>query len=119
MINHKLVLPGHLNHFGFLFGGNLLQWADEFAWIATTLDYPECNFVTIGMDKVRFLKSVTEGTILEVVVEKMQEGNTTVRYQVNVFRLHTEVESDLIFSTEITFIRIDEDGNKMKLPPEQ
>ncbi len=118
MINHKLVLPGHLNHYGFLFGGYLLQWADEFAWIATTLDYPDCNFVTIGMDKVRFLKSVTEGTILEVVVEKMKEGSTTVRYQVKVYRLHTEDDSDLIFTSEITFIRIDEEGNKMKLPTE-
>ncbi len=116
MVNHKLVLPGHLNHYGFLFGGNLLQWADEFAWIATTLDYPKCNFVTVGMDKVRFLQSVVEGTILEVVVEKIKEGNTTVRNLVSIYRLHSEIESDLIFSTEITFIRIDENGNKMKLP---
>jgi len=116
MINHKLVLPGHLNHYGFLFGGNLMRWADEFGWIAATLDFPGCNFVTIGMDKVRFLKGVTEGTILEIVVDKSEEGNTTVGYVVNVFRLHSEVDSDLIFSTEVTFIRIDENGNKMKLP---
>ncbi len=116
MINHKLVVPGHLNHYGFLFGGNLLQWADEYAWIATTLEYPGCNFVTIGMDKVRFLKSVKEGTILEFVVEKISQGNTTVRYLVNVLRLHTEIESDLVFSSEVTFIRIDECGKKQRLP---
>ncbi len=116
MINHKLVLPGHLNHYGFLFGGNLLQWADEYAWIATTLEYPGCNFVTIGMDKVRFIKSVKEGSILEFAVNKLEVGNTTVRYLVSVFRLHTEEESDLVFSSEVTFIRIDENGNKQRLP---
>jgi acyl-CoA hydrolase len=116
MANHKLVLPGHLNHYGFLFGGNLLQWADEYAWIACTLEYPDCNFVTIGMDKVKFLKSVKEGTILEFVVDKIGRGNTTLSYLVNVCRLHSDIEHDLIFSTEITFIRIDEFGKKMRLP---
>jgi acyl-CoA hydrolase len=116
MINHKLVVPGHLNHYGFLFGGNLLQWVDEYAWIAATLEFPECNFVTIGMDKVRFLKSVKEGTILEFEVEKIDKGNTTVRYLINVYKLHVEDDRSLVFSSEITFIRIDENGNKQKLP---
>ncbi len=116
MINHKLVLPGHLNHYGFLFGGNMLQWADEYAWIASTLEYPGCNFVTIGMDKVRFLKSVKEGTILEFSVIKETEGNTTVKYQVDVYGLHSERDRDLIFSSEVTLIRIDENGKKMRLP---
>ncbi len=115
MINHKLVVPGHLNHYGFLFGGNLLQWVDEHAWIAATLEFPGCNFVTIGMDKVRFLKSVKEGTILEFKVEKIKVGNTTVGYLVSVYRLHSELDSDLVFSSEVTFIRIDENGNKIKL----
>jgi hypothetical protein len=30
MENHKLVLPEHLNQYGFLFGGNLLKWVDEY-----------------------------------------------------------------------------------------
>ena len=34
MINqYKLVLPEHLNHYGYLFGGNMLKWADEYSWI--------------------------------------------------------------------------------------
>ena len=50
MENHRLVLPEHLNHYGFLFGGHLLKWVDEFAYIAATIEYPGYNFVTIGMD---------------------------------------------------------------------
>ena len=52
METHRLVLPEDLNHFGFLFGGRLLAWVDEACWIAASLDYPNCLFVTIGMDKV-------------------------------------------------------------------
>ena len=70
MENHKLVLPEHLNQYGFLFGGHLLQWVDESAWIAATLDYPGYNFVTIGMDKVEFKKSVRQGTILKLYADR-------------------------------------------------
>jgi acyl-CoA hydrolase len=68
------------------------------------------------MDKVRFIKSVREGSILEFKVEKLKQGNTTVSYLVSVYSLYTEMEGDLVFSSEITFIRIDENGNKQALP---
>lgn len=51
MESYKLVLPEHLNHYGYLFGGYLLQWVDETAYIAATLDYPGSNFVTVAMDR--------------------------------------------------------------------
>ena len=63
MENHKLVLPGHLNHYGYLFGGHLLQWVDECSWIAATLDYPGCQLVTIAMDRVEFRKSGTPWSV--------------------------------------------------------
>lgn len=117
MENHKLVLPEHLNHYGYLFGGNLLKWVDEYAWIAVSLDYPKSKFVTVGFDKVEFKKSVNEGTILKFNIEKEKIGNTSVKYQVNVFRSNQEdSKNDLIFSTIITFVCVDEQGKKKTLP---
>jgi acyl-CoA hydrolase len=34
------VRPEHLNYHGFLFGGQLLLWVDEFAWMAAARDNP-------------------------------------------------------------------------------
>ena len=117
MENHKLVLPEHLNHFGYLFGGHLLKWVDEFAWLSASLDYPGCNFVTIAMDSVEFRKSVKEGSILKFIGKKKKEGNTSVQYAVNVVRRSFEGrEEDLIFSTHVTFVRIDEKGSKLPIP---
>jgi len=31
MNQYKLALPEHLNHYGYLFGGNMLKWVDEYA----------------------------------------------------------------------------------------
>ncbi len=116
MENHKLVMPEHLNHFGYLFGGYLLNWVDEYAWISASLDYPGCNFVTIGLGTVEFRKTVKGGTILKFITEKTKEGNTSVQYSVNVYRGNIEGgKKDLIFSTNVTFVRIDEEGRKMPL----
>ena len=117
MENYKLILPQHLNQYGYLFGGNLLQWADETAWIAASLDYPGCTFVTIAMDKVEFRKSVRKGAVLRLHVERSRVGNTSVQYTVNVFSDAAKTEGQApIFSTNITFVRVDEEGRKQPLP---
>lgn len=116
MENHKLVLPQHLNHYGFLFGGDLLKWVDEYAYIAATIEYPYSNFVTVGMDRVEFKKSVREGTILKFIVEKTREGTTSVQYTVKVYREESIKENDMIFSTRVTFVQVDEKGQKIPLP---
>jgi acyl-CoA hydrolase len=119
MDNYKLVLPEHLNHFGYLFGGYLLQWVDECAWIAATLDYPGRNFVTVAMDQVQFKKSVKQGTILRVNLEKTRQGTTSVQYEVQVFRHRPqEPGQDQIFSTHVTLVCIDEQGQKKPLQEE-
>ncbi|ABL64989.1 acyl-CoA thioesterase [Chlorobium phaeobacteroides] len=116
MENYKLVLPEHLNHFGFLFGGNLLKWIDEVSYIAVTLDYPGCNFVTIGLDKVEFKQSIRGGTILCFVTEKSKIGNTSIEYTVNVHKDRIETrEKVIVFSTKITFVCLDKNGVKKPL----
>ena len=116
MENFKLVLPEHLNHYQFLFGGYLLKFVDEIAWIAATLDYPGFNFVTIAMDRVEFRKSVREGTILKFQCEKTKTGSTSVCYNVNVTKANSK-SGDLgsVFETNVTLVRVDENGRKKPL----
>ena len=114
MENHKLVLPEHLNQYGYLFGGYLLLWVDECSWIAASLEHPGCNFVTIGMDQVEFKKSVRQGTILKFRVDRVKQGSTSVTYSVEVFGGDDSPEQP-IFSTNVTFVRVDEEGHKQPL----
>ncbi len=116
MENYKLVLPGDLNQHGYLYGGNLLKWIDEYTWIAATLDYPGSRFVTVALDKVTFKKGVNDGAILKFVIDKSHEGNTSVQYLVNVYCLtNCNSNSEIIFSTHITFVNLDENGTKKSL----
>lgn len=113
MDTHRLVLPGDLNHYGFLFGGRLLAWVDEASWIAASLEYPHCQFVTVAMDTVEFHHSVRDGTILRISCTRENEGNTSVTYAVTVI---DEKSGPLaIFSTRVTFVSVDDAGMKRSI----
>lgn len=115
--HHKIVLRGHLNDYGYLFGGYLLQWIDEVGYISVSLDFPGQNFVTIGLNNVEFKHQIREGQILRFACEQTRIGNTSVTYAVNVFgeRYKPEVENKILFETQITFVCIDESGNKQSI----
>ncbi len=110
METHRLVLPADLNQYGFLFGGRMLAWIDEASWIAASLDYPHCQFVTVAMDTVEFHHSVREGTILRITCAKEREGNTSVRYSVVV--VDEKAGPHPIFSTRVTFVSVNDAGQK-------
>lgn len=114
METHRLVLPGDLNHYGYLFGGRLLAWVDEASLIAATADFPGCHFVTIAMDEVIFRHSIQNGTILSIDSQKVKQGTTSVTYQVEVFQ-GKNGQGNLLFSTKVTFVNLDKNGVKRPL----
>ena len=113
----RLVMTTDLNHHGFLFGGTLLSWVDEASFIAASLDFQEGKFVTIGMDEVAFKHSVSNGAILVIRSTQQKVGRTSVTYLVEVFcGRGDEVEAkEVIFSTNVTFVNVDANGNKQAL----
>jgi acyl-CoA hydrolase len=117
MESYTVVRPEHLNHYGHLFGGCLLKWVDEIAWIAASRDNPGCRFVTIGMDRVEFHRGVELGTVLRFEAGESCRGRTSLTYGVSVYADHLETGREVpIFSTCITFVRLDEQGRKIPLP---
>jgi len=84
MDHYKLVLPEHLNHYGYLFGGNLLHWIDEIGYIAANLQFPGHEFVTIGLDNVVFKQSIKLGSILKFDTNLTRLGKTAATYNVKV-----------------------------------
>ncbi len=111
METHRLVLPGDLNQYGNLFGGRLLSWVDEACWIAASLDFPSCRFVTIGMDRVAFHHGIQEGAILSIESQHSRTGNTSVTYEVTVRRGRVKL-GPVLFETQVTFVNVDESGEK-------
>jgi len=114
---HSMVRPEHLNHHGHLFGGKLLSWVDENAWIAATKDFPTCTLVTRAIDQIEFTNPIYCGSILRFEVSLIKKGSTSLRYSVIVYAtpVGTAVE-EKVFSNYITFVNIDDVGNKKEIP---
>lgn len=118
MDHHKLVLPEHINHYGFLFGGWLLQWIDEFAYITATVEFPGLKFVTVAMADVQFKRRISSGEVLRFAVERARLGRTSVQYRVRAYGLVVnEDPGTVLFETTITFVSVDEAGHKVPIPP--
>lgn len=119
MDNYTLVRPEHLNHHGYLFGGVMLKWVDENAWMAASREYPGCTLVTIGMDDIRFKNRVDNGAILRFSIHRQQQRKTSATYIVDVFADEPGAETEKeVFSTRVTFVRLDDNGRPMPLPVE-
>ena len=117
MDNFTLVRPEHLNHHGYLFGGQLLKWVDEYAWLIASLDFPESHLVTRAMNNIDFKTRILNGAILRFQVLPEKQGTTSIVYNVKVFADNPGIaEETLVFSTFITFVSVDKKGKKKELP---
>ena len=110
------VRPEHLNHQGYLFGGQLLRWVDEYAWLAAARDFPRQVLVTRAMDNIQFSKRVANGAILRFNILPFKQGSTSITYAVEVFAAEelSPIEN-LVFTTHVTFVAVDKNGMKEQL----
>jgi acyl-CoA hydrolase len=118
MDHHKLVLPEHINHYGFLFGGWLLQWIDEFAYITATVEFPGRKFVTVAMENVQFKRRIGAGEVLRFAVDRVKLGHSSVQYRVRAYGLVVARDpAEVLFETSITFVNVDANGHKAAITP--
>jgi acyl-CoA hydrolase len=113
METYAMVLTEHLNHHGTLFGGQLLKWVDEYAWMAASLDFTGKRLVTRAMDNIEFKNSAPNGAILRFVIEKERVGHTSATYSVIVYCNAPGAEKEyVLFSNHVTLVAIGADGQK-------
>ena len=117
MNNYAIVRQEHLNHYGFLFGGALLKWVDEYAWLVASRDFSGCPLVTVGMNNIGFRRPVLNGSILRFNIRPDKQGTTSIQYTVTVYADPPGAnEETIVFSTTITFAHVDKKGDKQPLP---
>ena len=99
-----------------LFGGKLLAWIDAAgaAYAAQICDSP--RLVTVAIDKCVFKKPAREGQMLKIygTVDAIGTTSVTLKLEARAHNVYTGVQS-IILSTNIKFVRIDEDGNPIPI----
>jgi len=77
-----LIRPEFLNHGGTLFGGYMMQWADDMAYNAASLAFPDAIFVTKLFGQFDFTSPVVAGDIIKIFSQVEHVGTTSCKIQV-------------------------------------
>ncbi|MEY2407867.1 MAG: hypothetical protein QOF48_537 [Verrucomicrobiota bacterium] len=106
-----LIRPEFLNHGGTLFGGYLMQWADDMAYIAASLAFPSATFVTKLFGPFDFKAPGRAGDIVRIVSQVGSTGVTSCRVAVWALNARTQIE---VFRTFAVMVNL-QDGRKAPL----
>ena len=104
--SRKLVKPQDLNSGGTLFGGTLLSWIDEDAAIFVISRLESKRIVTKYMSEINFVNSAKNGDIIEIGLEVVNYGRTSVTIRCLVRNKITQEE--IIKIEKIVFVQVDE-----------
>lgn len=104
----KIVKYNDLNARGTLFGGTLLSWVDEEAAIYAICQIGDRMVVTKAMSKIDFKSSPKLGDVIEIGMDLVRVGNTSITFKCNV--RNKDTKNDIITIDEIVFVRVDENG---------
>jgi len=99
-----------------LFGGKLLAWLDAAgaAYAMETCDTP--RMVTVMIDKCIFKKPAKEGQLIKIYGKVVHIGNSsmTIYMEARAHNVYSGMQS-VILSTNIRFVRIDENGDPIPI----
>jgi len=108
-----LIRPEFLNQFGGLFGGYMLQWADEMAFTAASLQFPTASFVTRRFEAFDFIAPVRNGDIIKISSRLERVGVTSC--VVAVWCSDARAQS-AVFRTSAVLVNVDLSGRKAPIP---
>lgn len=109
----KVVFPNTTNHYDTLFGGTAMNMMDEAAFIAATR-FSRKKVVTISSDKIDFKEPIPAGTIVELVAEVIEIGNTSMKVRVDLFQeeMYNNSPQKKSISGVFTFVALDSNNKK-------
>ena len=106
--SRKMVAAKDLNSNGSLFGGRLLAWIDEGAFIFTTCQLKEPSVVKRYISNIEFLSTARIGDIVEIGMEVVDMGRTSITPACVVRKKGTE--KIIIQIDKIVFVLVVHDG---------
>lgn len=104
----KWVKPEDLNPNGTLFGGKLLAWIDEELALYTIIQLQNAKVVTKYMSEINFKSSARQGDIVEIGIDVVKFGNTSLILKCAVRNMMTR--EIIITIDKTTMVNLDEDG---------
>jgi len=116
LISTHLCKMQNVGFHGNLFGGTMLSWLDEAggSYAAEVCQTP--RVVTVKLTEVEFKKPVRPGQIIKIYGKVLKIGNCSIIVKLEA-RRHSPYNGSqkVVCSTEMTFVRIDGDGEPVAI----
>ena len=113
----ELMMPGHVNNLGHVFGGVLLSMVDRAAAVAA-MRHAGQPCVTVAINKVEFLEPIYAGELVICTARVNYVGRSSMEIEVEVVAEHpisrTSRHTNVCF---LTFVAIDENSRPAPVPP--
>ncbi|MBQ3530232.1 MAG: acyl-CoA thioesterase [Oscillospiraceae bacterium] len=110
-----LICPAHINHYGRLFGGQLLKWIDELAGIVA-MRHCGCTVTTAAIDNLQFRAPAYTGDMIVLRGWVTCVGKTSMEVRVDTYREALDGHREMINKAYIDMVAIDCKGNPKEVP---
>lgn len=113
----QVVLPNDANPLGFILGGTVMHLIDIAGAIACHR-HTRSLLVTAAVDGLQFLHPIKVGDLIILRAQVTAAFSTSLEVEVEVFSEETLTgERKMTSRAYLTFVAIDRDGNKLRIPP--
>ena len=110
-----LICPAHINHYGRLFGGQLLKWIDELAGIVA-IRHCGATVTTAAIDNLQFQAPANVGDMIVLQGMVTYVGRSSMEVRVDTYREALDGSREMINRAYIDMVAINCQGKPMEVP---
>ncbi len=110
-----LLMPGHINGSGRLFGGQLMEWIDIVGGI-TAKRHAECDITTAAIDNLQFKAGAFINDTIVLIGRITHVGTTSMEIRVDTYLEELSGTRKPINRAYLVYVAIDKDGKPVKVP---
>ncbi|MDF2872725.1 MAG: thioesterase superfamily protein [Anaerocolumna sp.] len=110
-----LLMPGHINGSGRLFGGQLLEWIDIVGGV-TAKRHAEAHITTAAIDNLQFKAGAYINNTIVLLGRITYAGNTSMEVRVDTYVEELSGLRKPINRAYLVYVAIDSEGRPVKVP---
>jgi len=110
-----LIRPAHINHYGRLFGGELLKWIDELAGIVA-IRHSGAIVTTAAIDNLQFKAPAHEGDMIVLQGSVTYVGRSSMEIRVDTYKEGLDGTRKMINRAYIDMVAINSEGQPVEVP---
>ena len=114
-VQQYLICPAHINHYGRLFGGQLLKWIDELAGIVA-IRHCGATVTTAAIDNLQFHAPAYSGDMIVLEGRVTYVGRTSMEVRVDTYREELNGARERINRAYIDMVSINCKGEPIEVP---